>query len=89
MTKKKDVGLIIQFDDKEYSKEETEFLWEKFFLLLAEIQNIKIDPKIVENTTKAMVSEGPRIEQIIIPKEFIGAVIGPGGKIIQIGRAHV
>ncbi len=25
----------------------------------------------------------PRIEQLIIPKEFIGAVIGPGGKIIQ------
>jgi polyribonucleotide nucleotidyltransferase len=25
----------------------------------------------------------PRIEQIRIPKEFIGAVIGPGGKIIQ------
>ena len=25
----------------------------------------------------------PRIEQIIIPKEYIGAVIGPGGKIIQ------
>ncbi len=25
----------------------------------------------------------PRIEQIKIPKEFIGAVIGPGGKIIQ------
>lgn len=25
----------------------------------------------------------PRIEKIIIPKEFIGAVIGPGGKIIQ------
>ena len=25
----------------------------------------------------------PRIEQIIIPKEFIGAVIGPGGKMIQ------
>ncbi|MBQ1836244.1 MAG: polyribonucleotide nucleotidyltransferase, partial [Paludibacteraceae bacterium] len=24
----------------------------------------------------------PRIEQLIIPKEFIGAVIGPGGKII-------
>ena len=28
-------------------------------------------------------SHVPRIEQIIIPKEFIGAVIGPGGKIIQ------
>ncbi len=25
----------------------------------------------------------PRIEVVIIPKEFIGAVIGPGGKIIQ------
>ena len=25
----------------------------------------------------------PRIEQIIIPKDFIGAVIGPGGKVIQ------
>ncbi len=25
----------------------------------------------------------PRIEKLIIPKEFIGAVIGPGGKIIQ------
>ncbi len=25
----------------------------------------------------------PRIVQVIIPKEFIGAVIGPGGKIIQ------
>ncbi|MEG1580775.1 MAG: polyribonucleotide nucleotidyltransferase [Bacteroidaceae bacterium] len=25
----------------------------------------------------------PRIEQVIIPKEFIGAIIGPGGKIIQ------
>lgn len=25
----------------------------------------------------------PRIEQLTIPKEFIGAIIGPGGKIIQ------
>ena len=57
MKKKKDVGLIIQFDDKEYSKEETEFLWGKLFLLLAEIQNIKIDSEIVKNPTKAMVSE--------------------------------
>lgn len=31
---KKDVGLIIQFYDKEYFKEEIEFLWEEFFLLL-------------------------------------------------------
>lgn len=57
MTKNKDVGLIIQFDDKEYTKEETEFLWERFFLLLAEIINPKIDPEIVKNTTKTIVSE--------------------------------
>lgn len=57
MTKKKDVGSIIQFDDKEYSKEETEFLWERFFLLLAEIINPKIDHEIVKNTTKTIVSE--------------------------------
>ncbi|MBN2615076.1 MAG: polyribonucleotide nucleotidyltransferase [Bacteroidales bacterium] len=25
----------------------------------------------------------PRIERVVIPKEFIGAVIGPGGKVIQ------
>ncbi len=25
----------------------------------------------------------PRIEQVIIPKDFIGAIIGPGGKVIQ------
>ncbi len=28
-------------------------------------------------------SHAPRIEQIIIPKDMIGAIIGPGGKIIQ------
>jgi polyribonucleotide nucleotidyltransferase len=25
----------------------------------------------------------PRIEKMVVPKEFIGAIIGPGGKIIQ------
>ncbi|RLD81205.1 MAG: polyribonucleotide nucleotidyltransferase [Bacteroidetes bacterium] len=25
----------------------------------------------------------PRIEKIVVPKEFIGAIIGPGGKVIQ------
>jgi polyribonucleotide nucleotidyltransferase len=30
-----------------------------------------------------MKEHAPRIETMIIPKEFIGAVIGPGGKIIQ------
>jgi len=30
-----------------------------------------------------MKEHAPRIETMIIPKEFIGAIIGPGGKIIQ------
>ena len=28
-------------------------------------------------------SHAPRMEKLIIDKEFIGAVIGPGGKVIQ------
>jgi polyribonucleotide nucleotidyltransferase len=32
---------------------------------------------------KVMKPQVPRIEQIIIDKEFIGAIIGPGGKVIQ------
>lgn len=30
-----------------------------------------------------MKPHAPRIETMTIPKEFIGAIIGPGGKIIQ------
>ena len=45
MKNKKDLGVIIQFDDKEYSKEEIEFLWERFIFILAEAQNIDFDPK--------------------------------------------
>lgn len=57
MKVKKEPNLIIQFDDKEYSKEEIKFLWERFFLLLLESQNTKIDPKIIKNSIKSMVSE--------------------------------
>ncbi|GHT76551.1 polyribonucleotide nucleotidyltransferase [Bacteroidia bacterium] len=42
--------------------------------------------KILETITEPredLKPHAPRIEVIIIPKEFIGAVIGPGGKIIQ------
>lgn len=33
---KKDVGVIIQFDDVDYSDEERDLLWGQFFMLLAE-----------------------------------------------------
>ncbi|MDD3161645.1 MAG: polyribonucleotide nucleotidyltransferase [Bacteroidales bacterium] len=42
--------------------------------------------KIAETITEPradLKDHAPRIEMMIIPKEFIGAVIGPGGKIIQ------
>lgn len=42
--------------------------------------------KIIETMPEPradMKEHAPRIETMIIPKEFIGAVIGPGGKIIQ------
>ena len=45
---KKDVGVIIKFDDKEYSKEETIFYYQRFFEILAEVQGVKI----LKNTGK-------------------------------------
>ena len=39
-----------------------------------------VNGKKVEDDLKP---HAPRIETMTIPKEFIGAVIGPGGKIIQ------
>ena len=39
---KKDVGVIIQFDDVDYTDEERDLLWGQFFMLLAETaQEIK------------------------------------------------
>lgn len=48
MKKKKDIGVIIQFDDKEYSKEETIFLYQKFFSILAEARDIKIPKELLK-----------------------------------------
>ncbi len=39
--------------------------------------------KVLDKPRADFKPQVPRIEQMIIPKEFIGAVIGPGGKIIQ------
>ena len=39
--------------------------------------------KVISEPRAELKPHVPRIEQIIIPKEFIGAVIGPGGKVIQ------
>ena len=57
MKNKKDFGVIIQFDDKEYSEEEIEFLWERFISILADAKNIEIDTKITQNLAKTIVLE--------------------------------
>ena len=57
MKNKKDFGVIIKFDDKEYSEEEIEFLWERFISILAEAKNIEIDTKITQKLVKTIVLE--------------------------------
>ncbi|MCE3260846.1 MAG: pnp [Bacteroidetes bacterium] len=39
--------------------------------------------KAIENPREDYKPHAPRFEKIVIPGEFIGAVIGPGGKVIQ------
>jgi polyribonucleotide nucleotidyltransferase len=39
--------------------------------------------KTISEPRAELKAHAPRLVQIIIPREFIGAVIGPGGKIIQ------
>ena len=57
MKRKKDIGIIIQFDDKKYSKEETIFLYQRLISILLKAKDIKIDSKIIENTAKELVSK--------------------------------
>ena len=48
MKKKKDVGGIIKFDYKEYSKEETIFLYQRFFEIFAEAKGVKVSKNLGE-----------------------------------------
>lgn len=41
MTNKKEIQVIIKFDYKNYSKEETIFLYQRFFEILAEAKDMK------------------------------------------------
>ncbi len=40
--KQKEINVIITFDDKEYSEEETAILYQQFFENLAKIKGVKI-----------------------------------------------
>ena len=57
MKKKKDIGVIIQFDDKEYSKEETIFIYQNFFSILAEARDIKIPKELLKTVIESFLKE--------------------------------
>ncbi len=57
MKKKKDIGVIIQFDDKEYSREETVFLYQRFFNILAETNNMKVPENILKVIIECILDE--------------------------------
>ena len=46
---RKDVNVIITFDDKEYSEEETAILYQQFFECLAKIKGVKIPEYFSKN----------------------------------------
>jgi polyribonucleotide nucleotidyltransferase len=39
--------------------------------------------KTIEKPAEDLKPHAPRVVEVVIPKEFIGAIIGPGGKVIQ------
>lgn len=57
MRRKKEIGLKIQFDEKEYSEEEMIFLYKHFFAFLFIANNEEINWEILEKMSKAFVIE--------------------------------
>ncbi len=57
MKRKKDIGVIIQFDNKEYSKEETIILYQNFFSILAEARDIKISKELLKTVIESILEE--------------------------------
>ena len=52
--KQKDIKVIITFDDKEYSEEETAILYQQFFGSLAKIKGVKIPEYAGKALAKAL-----------------------------------
>ena len=72
---RKDVNVIITFDDKEYSEEETAMLYQQFFECLAKIKGVKIPEytgKALAKTlrAKSKTSEETRTSETDNTKEF-------------------
>ena len=72
---RKDVNVIITFDDKEYSEEETAMLYQQFFECLAKIKGVKIPEYTGKALAKALrakskTSEETRTSETDNTKEF-------------------
>ena len=52
--KQKDIKVIITFDDKEYTEEETAILYQQFFESLAKIKGVKIPEYAGKALAKAL-----------------------------------
>ena len=46
--KSKDIGVIIEFDDKEYSYEETSLLWTRLYSVFARIAEKEIPVEFIQ-----------------------------------------
>ena len=65
---RKDVNVIITFDDKEYSEEETAFLYQQFFESLAKIKGVKIPEYAGKALAKALRAKEKISKEIRTPK---------------------
>ena len=54
---RKDVNVIITFDDKEYTEEETAILYQQFFESLAKIKGVKIPEYAGKALAKALIAK--------------------------------
>ena len=61
---RKDVNVIITFDDKEYSEEETAILYQQFFESLAKIKGVKIPEYAGKAFAKALRAKSKTSKEI-------------------------
>ena len=62
--KQKDIKVIITFDDKEYSEEETAILYQQFFESLAKIKGVKIPEYAGKALAKALRAKSKTSKEI-------------------------
>ena len=62
--KQKDIKVIITFDDKEYSEEETAILYQQFFESLAKIKGVEIPEYTGKALAKALRAKEKHLKKL-------------------------